>query len=72
MTKMKKFAGGTKCRVCGKINVIESHECDAPMAAERIFMLEVRERQLIAANTNGCMDTALYILRKELDTLKRQ
>jgi hypothetical protein len=70
MTKMKKFAGGTKCRLCGKINVIESHECDT--AQPRILGLEARERQLIAANNNGCMDIALYNLRKELDALRRK
>jgi hypothetical protein len=26
--KMVKFAMGKKCRICGKINVIEAHECD--------------------------------------------
>lgn len=26
--KMQKFGGGTKCRFCGRINVIETHECE--------------------------------------------
>ena len=38
--------------------------------AARISMLEASERKLMEANNNGRLDTILYNLRVELDTLR--